>query len=239
LTVLADGGRCDLDLSGHFSSTEPFGEELGGATLAFGEGVEPGGEVEADGGLVGGSEASVGGQKPVLPGSGRIAGEVFEGKDPETGGSSDPGMVKVANASSEGPVGTDGAAILDPAAGEADDASDADLLGVLAALEESVPGDPCGGSGLGEGLVAVLSGPSVASEVIADGGVDARECGLEFALGSRDESGVEADCGGHGGDLTRVGDRPLGDGPWRWTVPFRDDDSRRGLGLASEVESLG
>ncbi len=201
MSILADGGGSDLELSGHLAGGEPLCQEFGGSSLAFGECLEPCGKVNSNGGFFGGSEASVGGGEPVLPGSCVRILEVFEGEDAESGDPSNPGMVEVAGASTEVSVGADGAAIFDAPAGEFDDCGNPDVFRVPSASEESVPGHPCGGSGLGEGLVAMMSRPFVMAKIVSDGGFDAWEGFLEVALGAGNEVRFEAKCVGHGSDL--------------------------------------
>jgi hypothetical protein len=195
-----------VEVVGHLAGAQALGQELDVPALAGRPEGEPGPEIDADCGLVGGPEALVGGE-PVLPGRGGFAREVVEGEDAKAGGASDLGVREVGGASSAGAVGGEGAAVLDPPAGEVDDGGEAEEEWVLAAWPEAVPGDPGGGPGVVEGLFATVDGPSVAAEVVGDGVVDPQECGVGVALGlGRD--GRWRGCGvGHGGDLSMGADR--------------------------------
>jgi len=100
--VLTDGGGRDLEAIGHLAGAQAQGREQD----------EPGPEIDAECGLVGGPEAFVGGE-PVLAGPGGFACEVFEGEDTNSGGASARGVLEIPVTSSAGAIGTEGAGVLD------------------------------------------------------------------------------------------------------------------------------
>ena len=104
-----------------------------------------------------------------------------------------------------GPVGADGAALLDGAAGVGGDAGDAHGDGVPAAGEQAVPGGPGGGPGLGERLLAA------AGRACGSGSGWRRRCGPGRP---RRRGGVAAVAAV--GEAAVMGDLPVGADRPRW-----------------------